>query len=248
MRNKVVNAGNGNRKMAAGNHFKNKAVSKNHRVRGNILSYFVVVALIVAAAFTSCDKDDDHGVVSGSITQIIAKISNASEFPDVATVKLLAWNNDVLAEADFINGGFTIDLPETVDGKYLHQFDEIFFYYETLTISKKDAKALHDLRIYGYNSSGKRIAVFSNEKYVGNEYSEIYAMTEYLWVDNDVNISGSYKDTEDKDYVETYSVSLILKKGWNVVYMSENDTEKGYKVEIKTSPISGLKWIGDRRN
>jgi len=73
----------------------------------------------------------------------------------------------------------------------------------------------------------------------------------FRYVDSDLNISGTEKDSGD-DWEETMVYSLVLKKGWNVVYYTGSVTEKGgkevYQGEIRTNPsIGGMKWFGVAR-
>jgi len=206
------------------------------------LNQLFIAVLAVAAALTSCNKDDD-----GAGDKITAKVENASELSEVKTVKLVAWivsseENEEIASADFKNGGFTLNLPATLASKYLYPLAEDM--PSTITLSNMNAK-MAEVSIYGYNSAGDRIASFNCSKEDGNTEYGMY----WLYTDSNVTISGTETD-EYEEYDEVYiSVfSLSLKKGWTAVYVTYTRTTQGgkttYKSEYKNSPISGLKWYG----
>ena len=216
------------------------------------LSNLIIAALIISAAFVSCNKDDDDG--GNTATSITAKIDNASEFSDVKKVKIMAeyyenntWKEYALAEADFKDGGFTINLPATVDAKYLEPYDEEEMPQE-INVSNTNAKTLWIWSVKGFNSADEQIARF----WCGKEDSNSDTSMNWLYTDSDVNISGTNTSTEEEDdvvYEFTVIYSLVLKKGWNVVYDTYSQTKQGNKYiekyEAKSSAVSGLKWIGE---
>ena len=240
----------------AKNSSRTRTLAHETRKNRQWLSMLAIAALAVSAVITSCNKDDEG--VGGSITRITARVENANDFVNVTTVRLLGWNTvtrkfDALAEADFRNNGFALNLPETVAEEYLENVDDTeiyttltdfdFFKLPGIKISNNNAKLLTNVEINGYNSAGVRITFFHN--YLENEGANSYtnSFTGYWYVDSDVNISASQKETYD-EYEETRNISLVLKKGWNVVYYSQNIRfkERKMKNEITSTPVKGLKW------
>ena len=196
--------------------------------------------------FGGCKKDDDDG--SSSIKEIKAKIENASEFSDVVKVKIRAWDSNdneiVLATADFKDDGFTLNLPETVNSSLLQSVGDGA--PSSLTISNKNAKIFVFESVIGYNKDDEVIAYFWHGKEEANSGSACM----YFYVDSDLKITGTEKDS-GTDWEETMVFSLVLKKGWNVVYETWSYTEQGdkeiYKAELRTSPaIGGIKWFGEK--
>ena len=186
-------------------------------------------------------------LISGSSfngVQIVAKVQNAQGNSVIAKVKLIfeeyngnseVINSEVIASADFNDGTFILDLPETVNSKWLFAVGN-----ETLaglSISNRNAKISQQAIIYGYNAADKRVACFN------------YTMINFIWgisegmelwyTDSDVNISGQVKYAED-NWEATDVYSLELKKGWNYVYTFEKETRQGgktiYELKMSTTP------------
>jgi len=188
-----------------------------------------------------------HEQQGSAITEITAKVENASDFNGLTNVKLTVETpekNEVIATTDFRNGGFTLNLPETVEVKYLISVEEVWGFVGEITVSNKNAK-LCLVNIEGYNSQDEHIAVFYYVKEKGNTFSLVI----YFYTDSDVNISGTGKYTEDKiEYIDV--CSLFLKKGWNSVYVTSTvaSSNKQVTTEYTSIPIEGLKWYGEFKN
>jgi len=192
-----------------------------------------------------------------SIDKIIAKIVNTSELSNnIKTVKFVVWRKnsgfdfifdfryndivDVLASAEFKDGGFTLNLPKEVPSQYLQLVTEIWN-GTGVTISNKNAKIFYQLGIldiFGYNSSDKRIASF----YCNRRETE--PSMRYIYTDSDVNISGTKTikhENGDTWMTINKTVALALKKGWNVVYCFLGETYS----EVRSSPaFTDLQWAG----
>jgi len=229
---------------------KNGRSSKSQMSRRKYLCNFVVAALAVGAAFTSCDGNGDDGGNGngdgvGVVTQISATIDNASQFSDIVQIKLVAVGpNDcgALAEAEIKNGRFTLQLPETVPESFLYPISEAaytlsFGIPEILTYSVNNAKVLvygHHYWIIGCFSSGKMGTSFDVRS--RNNSEKIY-----IYTDSDVNVSGSgTRHTVGGPDLDV-SVDLKFKKGWNVYY-SIVTLPPSFKIEYRTSPAIGGDW------
>ena len=220
-------------------------------------SCFVAAAIAFSVAFTSCNKDED------GVSEISGVIDNAAKFSEVTTVRITAryeapngnWTSVVIAESTFSNGRFTIQLPETVDARYLRTigFDD----EPNIKVSNTKAKMLEIWDVGGYKGN-EQIAGFSFEKYEETSTSYSYTSRAWIYVDSNVKIEGKIEDSgkwvDDEDgkeweWEETFTWALDLKKGWNVVYYTEAEAEQGNKYtekeEFTSKPVSGLRWIGD---
>jgi len=220
-----------------------------------VLNYLVIAALAGAAAFTSCDKNngdgDDggngNGNGGGGMT-ITATVENGSKFSNIVTVKAVVRDRSTdkeveIASGDFKNGGFTIKLPATVDAKYLSAWedDEI---PSTVTVSNKNAKTTGvDFR--GVDKDGEHVTWFYQAKFTDTSGTD----ADYIYSDGDVNITGTYSETDENEKrTEVYSITW--KKGWNIVYATGTEVEKDgfytYNYVITSVPVTGLKWYASQ--
>ncbi|MDR2621645.1 MAG: hypothetical protein LBC48_03575 [Dysgonamonadaceae bacterium] len=209
------------------------------------------VSLSAVVAFSSCDKDDDDNGGFNNMVQdntITAVVENGNNYNDkIDTVKIRAWDENTssyktLASTDYSNGGFTLQLPATVSDHYLYELfgdDEI---PEGVSVSNLDVKTL-DEEIGAYQSDSEYSI---GEFYHGTK--DWYGML--IYVDGDVNVTGSFTETEydeydDKTYTEKIKYNVHLKKGWNIAYAKE--TEKGTlrEYEVSSQVPSGAKWYFD---
>ena len=239
---------------------KNGRSSKSHKSSVNILRYAFFALLSMCIIFSGCDKDDDKGGGANTVNQITVKIENASDFSNVAKVKLQVWFQENgsyqihdIAEADFINGGFTLKLPETLNAKYLEVFNEEDM-PETVVVSNKSAKSFSFGSIYGFNSAGDQIVRFRYENRTESTNTESYAGAQWMYVDSDVNVTGTESGDwkgEENEGVYNVTFALTLKKGWNVYYETYTGTRQGNKYTennaFRSNPApSGLKWVGEK--
>jgi len=221
------------------------------------VNQLVIAALVVAAVFTSCGRDNDGDECvegeTGVVTQIIAKVENAAEYNLIDMVALRAQislnQREVLAVADFKNGGFTLQLPETVDEKYLRPISDRWG--EGITISNTSAKIFSNAYISGYKDDALNRSYNTLEciKEIETSNSVSLYLKEYWYVDSDVNVSGTHTETFQQFITSNSTVSLVLKKGWNVVYIKYIQSDPRsmgfvteYKTELRNTAICGLKW------
>jgi hypothetical protein len=182
--------------------------------------------------------DDEQSVISNPL---IVVVENGNNYNDINVVKLEVGYPDengqyaeaMLTSASYINGRFTLNLPENVDAKYLMSVTYMDRYdFIDFTVSNRDAK-LRASQLNAYKSNSK-IGFF----YHGTE--EWAGVLVYF--DSDCNLTGSY--TEILNEI-TYKCSYNVrgKKGWNMMYSKE--TEKGdnsYEEEITDQVPAGAKW------
>jgi hypothetical protein len=201
------------------------------------------VCLFTVVALCSCSKDDDEENSNGSIpNKMVIAVENGASYNekiDVVKVEIYSEssNNYVpLVSAPYENGGFTLDLPESVSAQYLEGIDFEEGVPQGLTVSNLNAKIgwvylsaykLSDETGYFYHGTGD---------WEGG----------LVYLDSDYNMTGSHTESETYEeviytYKETYNVHG--KRGWNMVY--EKETNKGnnsYEYEMTTAVPAGAKW------
>ncbi|HDP75508.1 MAG TPA: hypothetical protein ENN49_06505 [Bacteroidales bacterium] len=197
---------------------------------------------LTGVVFNSCDKDDDTdgGTNDGQVFKITAT-NVINDSAEIKTVKAIVYwesgdydyGSDAIAQAPYQNNGFTLELPEILDAKYLETLDAEDL--EEIFVSDNNFKfcTLDDLN--GYNSEDEKIGEFY---LVGVKEDGVY-FTFWLYVDRDVTINGEYSEIDEEDneeYIEIYD--LTLKKGWNVVYASEMESPDRH---VYTATISSKK-------
>jgi len=220
----------------------------------------VVACFCAGIVFTGCNKDDDP--VYSSITSINAKVENGTMY-DFDKVKAVMYNDHdeeefVVAEGNYTNGGFLINLPETVDQRYLSPMieqdgEELF--PEWLTISDPSVMG-GGISLEGYKSGS-----YQGDFYYMNmtqsesltNYSLSMSEATFLYVDKNVTLKGSHTETERIEGIQVpikFSANAPLKKGWNILYLTVNMTIKisGTQISangtttITTKNPGGLKW------
>ncbi|MCL2074289.1 MAG: hypothetical protein FWH18_10225 [Marinilabiliaceae bacterium] len=170
------------------------------------------------------------------------------------------YDEFTLANCNYANGGFTIDLPINVDNKFLRRFfednDEDI---DWITASDYDVM-VEELWFEGYKS-GRWVGDFYLEKeiehYTPNSEYELYVDGIYFYSDRDVSIEGSYSENyiyEDQGYIIENEVSILvdltLVKGWNILYLIDEDTFEvvdnyiysSWSMTMTTSDPGQLKW------
>lgn len=200
------------------------------------IGLFLALGLTVTL-FYSCDKNNSSGSSGGNASKITAtNVINSS--PQIATAKVsIHWHDDygncyddVIAESLYQNDGFTLELPKTVDDKYLFLIvDEIEGEY---TVSDTEAKLLFDIDFMAYDQDENIIGDFWVE--ADDDESEM------MWVYADRNVTVQGEDRWfDEYYNEEYidKVDFSLKKGWNIVY------ETGTEDYDSSTGITTHTWI-----
>jgi len=197
---------------------------------------FIGCILIAALSFTSCG-DSKNG---GNLT-IDARVSHGdlvnSQVDEVRAMGAISvpatppdWWDEwetyyemqyvEIATAPFKNGGFKITLPkEKIDQRLLEPMDfkgmEDYLSIK-LNISNKDVKGTGVYEFVAYKNNSP-VGYF--ECYYWSPDADGYV--EYVFVDGNCKISGSYSETEEwggKTYKYEFTIDLDLKKGWNTVY------------------------------
>lgn len=217
----------------------------------------IITAAMFAAVISSCKKDSDsNGNGNGNSNgngnnSITISVENGSAYSsEIDKVKLEAFDVTLqkevaLATVDYGNGTFTVNLPATVDAKYMYS---IGYISEGITVSNNKAKAVN------VNISAYKEDEFKGTFYFGKviDAEKNLRVDGYLaYVDSYVTITGTCTKSHEAEgnifeYVEIYTESL--KKGWNFMYniVDVEPQVVGNKTTITikhtTTDPGGMKW------
>jgi hypothetical protein len=204
------------------------------------------VCLFTVVALCSCSKDDDeendNGNSGNSVIQnntLVAVVENGASFNEtIDSVKAVIYSETggeiTLAQGAYVNDGFTINLPESVDARYLRNINSFVDYEENVpkdvTVSNSDAKFGYvSLYAYKYSDVGEFYQATEDEEWDNDE--------ELIYADRDVYIIGS-----DTDYLDKYKYNVYLKKGWNIIYYKSTQNNNSREIECTTQVPAGAKW------
>ena len=170
---------------------------------------------------------EDVSIFDGTIT---ATVEDGNKYnSEVQMVKAEIWDDEadaleVIAAGSYSNGGFTLELPQTVKSSLLFDVQEWFDDVDGLNFSNSTAKITYFEDVTGYDSE-ESCGNFVYSK-VNEEGIQVWSM--FVFANSDVTITGS------NSYL---TCSITLKAGWNIVYVVENG-----ETELTTNTVSGLKW------
>ena len=192
----------------------------------NNLSKACFALLMVCVILIGCKKDNEDFGDNTFERTITAKVENGN--PGISEIRVSIQGEDI-ASCKYINGGFTITLPKTL--KKCWKVDDVYSekYYKGVTFSDKNAKVADFFAFDCYDSSGEDMWISIN---YSKEEPDLLTYVEYVYADRDVTIICSDENSTNWN--------LILKKGWNMVYMLEPAVGK-----IKGTTegeFTGLKW------
>ena len=188
----------------------------------------IFICLGVCCVFTGCKKDKNKIGGSSPITTITAtSIFNAADAADVAIVKLMS-DDYVVVTGEYSGNVFMLTLPTTVPATELMRLGT----EQGLKVSDPDVVAMTTESISCYDETESFVGDFVSMK---EESNDVYTMAMYWYVDGDVTVMGKVKLSEETD-----NYNLNLKKGWNMVYLTE-DSANNYT--LTTTPKSGMLWF-----
>ena len=224
----------------------------------------ILIALLLAAVLTACDNPSGSNGSGTPPTDTGApKVSGESVLdtngssPSTRTGKV-AFRDYFLKEIGKIeNGKLTFDLtgfqPTNLEniGEYLNSDESAITYSGQLTISNPNAKYVwcylyfieNDSDYYDLYLEGNSTTTVN-----GDDKTRTYDREEYIYVDQDVTISGT-RSAADGYYANTRTFNNVtLKKGWNKLYnhriqISDNVEPYSSTNTYSTTPVNGLKWV-----
>lgn len=215
-----------------------------------VLNYLLIAAIIISAAFTSCEKVDKKRSVELPISwfdgKITVKVENGDDFNSVETIKIFYpyWDETIREYVDYVygignysDGAFEITLTHSVSDKVLKDIEKSLFVNgeENFYISDKTAliALISPSIFYAYDGNNNLIGNFSYyKKDVVNHTLALFA-----YVNKNVTII----------YTENYLVNMNLKSGWNVLYHTSILEPHQTLIEYSTKEVSGLKWYFNQR-
>jgi len=161
--------------------------------------------------FVSCNRNEPDEPNNPNVI----KAENVTGNPSgVRTVKAGLWDYDpqtwegtfeVIAQAPFMNNGFTLNLPENLADRFLELVTEDA--PGSITISDENAKwSVGGLRFYAFNSAGEEIGSFEFGNRDNND--KVYYVN-WIYTDRNVTITGRYS---------TLEFNMRLRTGWNMMY------------------------------
>lgn len=173
-------------------------------------------------AFNEYSSGDGDSNFDGTIQ---ATVQNPPSDEIVNAVKAVVESQDVIATGTYQGGSFSLTLPTTGLGGYLRLVKDGFD-APGITVSPADAKMV-DCRIRAYQDD-RIVGIF--------EYSSTGGGVNFVYVDKDVNITGSFSQGD-----ASITFNVFAKQGWNKVYMTGSETNGEYT----TTEPSGMKWYFD---
>jgi hypothetical protein len=190
--------------------------------------------LCAAVIFAACEQNDPTGdettPFDGKITGQILTGDGVS----IAQIKAFDYKEEwVVATAPVQNGSFTLTLPQTVESSHLSSFS----LSSTITVSDAGVKQTHINTMEGnnliaYDSDGKDVGVI-----VCQSADEKTAIVNFMYVDRDCKISGSYNAGSNR----TLTYNADLKTGWNILY-GKITNDNGDFEYTTTKPAVELEW------
>jgi hypothetical protein len=176
--------------------------------------------------------EGNNDLEASPVTFITATVENGSSY-DIDQVKGFFGSYEVVS-GNYTNGGFTLNLPETVDAQYLHPMsdEEYLAPLEGPGMRISDANAqIAILQIDGYKSNVR----VGNLMYIREPELSSETEGEFVYSDRDVTLTGSFTNRGGYEIIMIVS----LKRGWNIRYYVQTPTETTYS----TSDPGGLKWV-----
>jgi len=198
------------------------------------LVLMMIPAMICGVMLTSCDKQEGEQVVENVFWEIlddgglVLKASNVeTNNNNVATVNFV--EGDIVASADFINGGFELILPSTLPDEHLS-----WRYAEgCIGIQVRDYFWFRD--IYAHNRAGKYGGSFM--LWLVDEKNEMFGLVSFVYAKNSFSIIDSCISTTISD--------LHYIKGWNIQYYYSYPTSNSntYKSTTQRPENVKLVWV-----
>jgi len=211
----------------------------------------ILTIAVVVIGVLSCDRDNDNGNGNGTKPApftITAVVYNGNDYNNlisgvVAKSITRSYAMEVIASANYFNGGFTITLPATLDDKFL--FSNPFSRLEAsgFTISDKNARVTHffdGMTVLANSGDNEIIGLF-----VHRDLNNFDAHLEgfFMYADRDVTITGTHRSVTPGGLNHTETWLVFLRKGWNKVYFKGTSEEQEITSMYVTEPIFGeLNW------
>jgi hypothetical protein len=222
-----------------------------------ILHLIPAMLLLSAITFGSCTKIGivehpvppiDSGAIS-TMTQIRADTiifapSDSSALERVTSVKLIL-NTDSgiceLASANYVNGGFTLLLPDVVESKYLNAIGKYVPYCQSCSFSGASIVATTwnavCARIDGvtaYDSAGSVVGKFFYSFYD----NDAITTTNFTYVDREIFFYGYTEDATSMHYFD----KVLLQRRWNIWYTKSTNSGRNLWHTSECDSAVNMQW------
>jgi hypothetical protein len=234
------------------------------RTKTNTIRLCRIAALIAVIGFmTACDTGGgssgggggsaylgEEPVLSGQVYTMDAYIY--TRFNETVPMS----HNDVEGEGGITDGQLSYTLG-TPDNMYMSQIEyikyDLFYGYDDVSVDDPTVQ-YHVLSLevpsYSYQNYSL-VKELQSLKVTSSSYTYTWERVDYVYVDDDVTVSGQEKiDYPDYSDFEKYSAfSLELQRGWNAIY--RNITDKATMTTGSTTIIcavknpTALRWVLD---
>jgi hypothetical protein len=203
-------------------------------------------AVITAGAITGCNKDDGDGGTTSAITSITAVVENGSQY-NTAVETVEAWIGEeyLVASGKYASGGFTLNLPETVPAAHLGLL--VNEAGKGATVSDAEARVT-SIDFFDAYKGDTRAGRFEHATHPEESTELTVTRANYMYADRDARVSGT---TTSGEHNASTTLSITLKKGWNILYVtsvrevSENGDESYTRTvsnTISNTAPAGMKW------
>ncbi|MDR1347063.1 MAG: hypothetical protein LBJ63_01340 [Prevotellaceae bacterium] len=200
----------------------------------------LTIACICAGfALAGCSSDDGNDNTPANSLTIDARVENGNDYnSQIDSVRAFVNDNDteVVATAEYVNGGFTLTLPANIDSRHLNSITVP----SGLKVSDRNMK-ITVIDAYGFVGvkSGQITGEF-HYIHTFNQGTHDLVSAHFFYVDRNATWDGTYID-DDGDVSVWDNVSF--KKGWNTVYYTvihHNDNTN--TTTYSTTKPNVIKW------
>jgi len=212
-----------------------------------------------------CAKDTDNEPDNNGMYFVEVNVENGSEYASIVDkVCAVAGNTlnntfEIIAEAPYGNGRFTLGLPGKVNDKLLVSLENTFNItdIENLQISDRTAKitevTFYALKVKGEESVGiiGRYSFDPTSIFSEIDFPELMSLyesgvytTTFIYANKPVTVNGTFIDIP-------IQYNLTLKTGWNkcihkitakLVWTDEDGLKLEQTIEVVNDEPTGMKW------
>jgi len=208
---------------------------KNHFLKFGFMLAFSFTLIV----FNACNGDkptlSDNSLI---VARNIIAVNGSTD--EIVSVRALAadWNSQIImtsiAETNFQNNGFSLQLPKSLADKFLIP---VITAYSSATITgNKDAK-WGLIELVASDEKGGMIGSFNLAGGVDLE-NRTGTIARWYYVDSDITIKGEFQLVGGP--TTKAIVNLTLKKGWNIVYYSTTVENNIAVLKTTTQRPSGI--------
>ena len=218
----------------------------------------LIFLMAMTVAIVGCSKDDytpETSIVnnnlSATIPNVPSEVVNVKLFIDCTIEGEWIWDKDTqtlrlkttfiegeeIASGNYSGGKLTMNLPATIDNKYLEPMIDNIEVPDGMSVSNRDCKGIGGCLV-GYDKDGNALGWFFYGKF--DEENEEVLAAGICYVDSDAIITG--KTTFGELIKGTATYDCNFKKGWNFMYIiiSVDEKEECLLTKTTTSNPGGI--------